>query len=294
MAVSPAYTIHRYRDDIFKVVAFKGNRDPDSMYVRDPDEVQHNEVKLDSNFSRARNMVLQYALCNPWEYFFTGTLDPDKWQRDDLDTFMRDFQQKIRDWRKEYGFKLDVLLVPEHHKDGMWHVHGLINNLPEYFTSGFYWLPLPSLGMTPYPLKICNGIYRTWPDFQDRYGYCSLAPVRDPVATAFYIMKYISKDLSRRGGDLGKHLYFHSRPLKKAEKASDIYLYHPQLEEVCVNDYDFCKTGMVEDAHWSFPYIWDGADFPVAALDPKPLKDPLAGFDPATIDPTYEQLKIEM
>ena len=295
MAISPLYTIHQYREDMFKVVAFKGVRDPDVMYVRDREEQQHNDTKLDSNLSRARSMVLQYALCNPWEYFFTGTLDPEKWKRDDLEAFMTDFSQKIRDWRKSYGFKLDVLLVPERHEDGKWHVHGLINNLPYWETGGFYWLPLPKeWHMTPYPYKLCNGEYRTWMDFQDRYGYCSLAPVRDPIATAYYITKYISKDLGRRGQDLGKHLYFHSRPLQKAAKASDVYLYHPQLDECCYNDYDFCKTGMVKDAHWSFPYIWEGADFPEEALDPKPLQDPFAGFDPRTIDPTYEQLRIPL
>ena len=64
MAVSPAYTIHQYRDDMFKVVAFKGNRDPDVMYVRDREEQQHNDAKLDSNFSRARSMVgLSQILC---------------------------------------------------------------------------------------------------------------------------------------------------------------------------------------------------------------------------------------
>lgn len=261
MAISPAYSIHRYRDDIYKVVAFKGNRDPASMYVRDREDQQHNDVKLDSNFSRARSMVLQYALCNPWQYFFTGTLDPDRWQRDDLDAFMIDFSQKIRDWRKDYGFKLDVLLIPEHHKDGKWHVHGLINNLPYWCTSAFYWLPLPKeWHMTPYPWKLCAGNFRSWMDFQDRYGYCSLAPIKDPVATAYYVTKYISKDLSRRGGDLGKHLYFHSRPLKKAVKASDVYFYNPQLDECCTEDHDFCKTGMVKDAPWYFPYIWDGSE----------------------------------
>jgi len=293
MGVSPVYSIHRYRDDIYKIVAFKGNRDPDSMYVRDREDQQHNENKLDSNFSRARSMVLQYALCNRWEYFFTGTLDQNKWRRDDLDSFMRDFSQKIRDWRKEYGFKLDVLLVPEHHEDGMWHVHGLISNLPDYYLSGFYWLPLPGLHMTPYPLKLCNGIYKTWPDFQDRYGYCSLAPIRDPIATAYYITKYISKDLSRRSGDLGKHLYFHSRPLKKAEKASDVYLYNPALDEFCTQDYDFCKTGMVEEADWSFPYVWDGVDVPEESLDPASVKPLQTGFS-QSVEEYYEQMKIPM
>ena len=295
MSVSPIHTIHCYREDLYKVVTFKGRRDSDAVFLREKEDTQHYEVKLDSNFSRARAMVLQYALCNPWQYFFTGTLDPEKWQRSDLDSFMTDFSQKIRDWRKEYGFKLDVLLVPEHHEDGAWHVHGLINNLPDYYTSAFYWFPLPKeWHMTPYPFKLCGGAYRSWTDFQDRYGYCSLAPVRDPIATAFYITKYISKDLSQREGDLGKHLYFHSRPLKKAEKASDVYLWHQPLEDFCVNDYDFCKTGMVKNANWSFPLIWDGSEFPEELLTPQPLPDPLQNFDPRTIDPTYEQLRIPL
>lgn len=75
MALSPLYTIHQYGEDVYKIVAFKGNRDPDAVYLRDREEEQHNDFKLDNNFSRARSMVLQYALCNPWDYFFTGTLD---------------------------------------------------------------------------------------------------------------------------------------------------------------------------------------------------------------------------
>ena len=98
--------------------------------------------------------------------------------------------------------------------------------------------------------------------------------------------------MARRSYDVGKHLYFHSRPLKKAEHASDVYLYHPQLDAYCTHDYDFCKTGMVQDADWAFPYLWDGADFPEQPLHPVPLV-PSDAFDPATIDPFYEQMKLE-
>lgn len=270
---------------MFKVVAFKGVRDPDVMYVRDREEQQHNEVKLDSNFSRARSMVLQYALCNPWEYFFTGTLDKQKLDRYDLDTYASRLMQFIRDKRKKYDAKFQVLLVPEHHKDGAWHIHGLVHGLPEPVLCPF---------SPPAPRHLIKGGFLNWPDYQEKFGFCSLAPIRDPIATAYYITKYISKDIARRSQDLGKHLYFHSRPLQKAEKASDVYLYNPQLDECCYNDYDFCKTGMVQGAHWSFPYIWEGSDFPLEVLDPKPLRDPLAGFDPRTIDPIYEQMKLEM
>ena len=285
MGISPAYTIHRYRDDIYKVVAFKGNRDPDVMYVRDPDEQQHNEVKLDSNFSRARNMVLQYALCNPWDWFFTGTLDERRFNRYDLDKFQLQLSQFIRDKRKVYGSQIQFLLIPEQHQNGAWHIHGMLSGLPETAIRKF---------RPPEPDKLIKGGFMNWPDYQEKFGFCSLGAIRDPIATAYYVVKYISKDLSQRGKDLGKHLYFHSRPLKKAEKASDVYLYHPQLDSFCINEYDFCKTGMVESAHWSFPYIWEGADYPLDALEPKPLPNPLKNFDPSLIDPTYEQLKIDL
>lgn len=282
MSISPFYSIHQYGEGIFKVVAFKGNRDPDFVYLRDREDDQHYESKLDSNFSRARSLVLQYALCNPWDYFFTGTLDKAKMDRYDLDTFASRLMQFIRDKRKKYQAKFQVLLIPEHHDDGAWHMHGLVYGLPEEFLSPF---------APPAPLKLIEGGFLNWPDYMNKFGFCSLAPIRDRVATAYYVSKYVSKDLSRRSADLGKHLYFHSRPLKKAEKMSDIYLYHRPLEECCTQEYDFCKVGMVQDQPWYFPYLWEGADFPVEDLNPQPLQIE-SEFHPSDIDPFYEQTRI--
>ena len=295
-SVPPVHVIHRYRDDIYKIVTFKGVRSDDSVYLREQTEVQHNDSKLDSNFSRARTMVLQYALCNPWQYFFTGTLNPERWDRNSLDSFMTALSQKIRDWRKTYGFKLDVLLVPEHHKDGTWHVHGLVNNLPAWEVGNFYRLNLSAVGLGwVFPARLCDGNFLNWYDFCFEFGYCSLAPIRDPVATAFYMSKYVSKDLSQRSDELGKHLYFHSRPLKKAEKASEVYFYNQQLEKLCINDYDFCKTGMVKGENWLFPYEWDGAE-PVNQ-EPLFLPEPLfseSDFHPFEVDSDFEQLSLNI
>lgn len=73
VSASPVHSIHEYGHGIYKVVTFKGVRDPDNVYFRNGEDAQHYDNKLDNSFSRARNMVLQYALCNPWDYFFTGT-----------------------------------------------------------------------------------------------------------------------------------------------------------------------------------------------------------------------------
>jgi hypothetical protein len=271
---------------MFKVVAFKRKRG-DSVSLGYDREEARNEEKLDNNFSRARSMVLQYALCNPWQYFFTGTIDPARFDRLDIDSYMSRLSQFVRDRRKAYGVKFDVLIVPEKHKDGHYHCHGLINGLPASAVRPF---------RPPEPYKLIEGGFLNWEDYQEKFGFCSLAVIRDPVATAYYVSKYIGKDLNQRSSELGKHLYFHSRPLKKAEPVSDIYAYNKQLEDYCINDYDFCKVGMVEGAPWYFPYQWEGVEeipfddlFPVEVLP----SDPLADFDSSSIEPDYEQLNVK-
>lgn len=275
MSISPLYTIHQYREDVFKVVAFKRRLDPDALFLHDREDDNHNDTKLDNNFSRARSMVLQYALCNPWSHFFTGTLDPARWDRYNLDGFMGALSQWIRDKRKAYGVKFQMLLVPEFHQDGAVHVHGLEEGLPLHALCEF---------QPPAPRKLIEGGFLNWPDYQAKFGFCSMAPIRDPIATAFYISKYVSKDLSRRAGDLGKHLYFHSRPLRKAVKASEIYLPNPGLDALCTHEYDFCKTGMVFGEDWTFPVSWDGVDLPEAF--PELMEEPQV--DAAELEPPFE------
>ena len=107
---------------------------------------------------------------------------------------MLDFSQKIRDWRKEYNSQIQVLLIPEHHKDGSWHIHGMLRGIPSWHLYRFWWLPLRFLELETspgnilkslFPWKLCErSEWRYWDDFNDRYGYCSLAPIKDPVATA--------------------------------------------------------------------------------------------------------------
>lgn len=284
MGVSPLYSIHQYSEEIYKVVAFKGVRDPENPRVRDKENEQHYDAKLNEAFCRAKSLVLQYALCNPWDWFFTGTLDETKFNRYDLDEYQQKLSQFIRDKRKAYGTQVQYLLIPEHHKDGAWHIHGLLSGLPDGALRRF---------RRPEPWKLVDSDYMNWPDYQQKFGFCSLGPVKHPVGTAFYITKYVSKDLSLRGKDVGKHLYFHSRPLKKAEHASNVYFYNPGLDAVCVHDHDFCKTGMVQDASWMFPYQWDGVEAvnEIPLEPPKPLElEP--GFRPSEIDPFYEQVRL--
>ena len=90
-----------------------------------------NTEKLEENIIRARSKIFELAICNDWEFFVTLTLDKGKYNRFDLKRYRVDLAQFIRDYKKKYKIDIKYLLIPEMHKDGAWHMHGLIMGLPK-------------------------------------------------------------------------------------------------------------------------------------------------------------------
>lgn len=86
----PLYTIRRFNEQIYKIVHFKRSCGFATLVFADSDnkDVAGSE-KFDASLSRARRMVFEKALCNEWDYFFTGTLDGSKHDRFDLQDFHR-------------------------------------------------------------------------------------------------------------------------------------------------------------------------------------------------------------
>lgn len=283
--MTPIYSIKGYTEQIYKVTEFKGSRDPDHVRLVAPSEDwEVNETKLSQSISRARSMVLQYALCNQWQYFITLTLDGRKWQRNDLGAYKKAFMQWLRDLRKSYRTDIQALLVPERHKDGCWHMHGFVKGLPKDAVRVF------PVGV---PHFLIEHGYLNWPDYQKKFGFCSLAPIKDPTAAAFYVTKYISKDFAGECEDYRRHLYMVTRGCRHADKISDIYLHNSELSGICTEEYQFCKTGWAFDKSWSWPLTFDGADlYGELPLYPERMTDPLKDFDAQTLEPTYEQLRL--
>lgn len=89
-----------------------------------------NDEKLSNNICRARNKILEYVLCNDFVFFVTLTLDPEKYDREDLKKFSHDFSIFIRDYNKRKNADIKYLFIPERHEDGCWHMHGFIMGLP--------------------------------------------------------------------------------------------------------------------------------------------------------------------
>lgn len=238
--VGPFFNVYKYNNNLYKVVHFPRPRPLLALGEVDRSR-KGRDRKLDAAVSRARKNVLELALCNPWDWFCTFTLDKEKYNRYDLEKFHKDFTQWIRDQRKKTGSPIRFLLVPELHKDGAWHMHGLMYGVPGLVSFG----DLRAQHGWKLPDKLVNANFFCWMDFHAKFGFCSLGAVRDPVRVSHYLAKYVSKSLDDSGVDVGKHLYYCSRGLDRSVLHSQCFESSAELGALCTQKYEFCSTGFV-------------------------------------------------
>ena len=175
--------------------------------------------RFDSSISRTRSLIFEIALCNNFEYFCTFTQDMQKVNdRFDLSTFRARLSQFVRNQNRYRSAenKIEYLLIPEQHKDGAWHMHGLIR------------------GLTDDDLKINEHGYLDWYKYRDRFGFFSCSRIKSHEACSRYITKYVSKSLFSTNVESGGHMFFASKGLRRKE---------------CVADYDY-EHGMYDE--WDF------------------------------------------
>lgn len=174
-----------------------------------------NSEKLCQSISRAKRKIFELSLCNPWELFCTLTLNSDKYERTELNSFREDFAQWIRNLNKKYNCKIKYLLIPELHKDNVsWHMHGLLHNLPSTLYNRFQIGDKIGKQITD---KVLRGetVYN-WEGYLNKFGFCALEPLKNHEAASKYITKYITKDLLKSVTELNSHMYFSSQNLKTA------------------------------------------------------------------------------
>lgn len=184
--------------------------------------------KLDNNISRAKSKIFEYAYCNDWDYFITLTIDPEKLDRYDLQTYIKKLGQFISNYKKNHGSKIWYLLVPEKHKDGAYHLHGLVS------------------GILPKHLERNRFGYLDFPLYRERFGFISMSPVRDHEAVSKYITKYVTKEFL--DSEKGANSYYCSKGLKRSEVLYRV----PDVDHTVFTwDYEhpegFCRSMMVDD-----------------------------------------------
>lgn len=135
------------------------------------------------SYNRTKNKIYNYARDNVWEWFLTFTFDPkkvDSFNYDEVVKCMHDFL-----WYMVRTSKTDTkyLIVPEKHKSGRYHLHGVFSNMDmslwKFQYSGHTTkggLPIYNIGGFP-------------------YGFTTATQVQSTTRVSHYISKYITKDM---------------------------------------------------------------------------------------------------
>lgn len=197
----------------------------------------YNDEKLAESICRTRSKIFELAYCNPWQWFFTGTLDPKRYDRSDLEKYHKSLTQWLRDYNKKHGTEIKFLLIPELHSDGQsWHMHGFFYGLPEEHLTRFKLGDRMGKALAE---KVKNGdeVYN-WQPYMKKFGFCDLEPIRNAEAVSKYITKYISKNLATSVTELNAHMYYHSRGLSFAETIKKGSMpFAPDIEPTYANEY---------------------------------------------------------
>ena len=176
--------------------------------------------RFESSVVRSRSRIAELGFNNPWKYFFTFTLSPEKmteWglSRHDLNGVKVKLAKAFNNYRNRRAKDFRYLCIPEPHKDGAVHFHGFLMGVPES------------------DLTINQNGYLDFPYFAERFGWVSIDPLKNREKAAAYITKYVSKsmfsgydggkdnndkDKNDKNGasiDFHKHLYFCSKGLTR-------------------------------------------------------------------------------
>ncbi len=167
------------------------------------DEAQQ-ERTLKQSYTIKRR-IRGYALANDFKWFVTLTIDPKKNDSYDYNHSKKLLLKWCRFMRDTYK-KFDYLIIPEFHKSGAIHFHGLLGNISANFVEATH----PSNGQLL--LRNERQIYNLddW-----KYGFTDCEKIIDSEKTASYLTKYITKELMTNKEMFRKKRYFNSKGLKK-------------------------------------------------------------------------------
>lgn len=221
------YFIKKFGDDMYKVIWLKSVRekyvsretleqenerkerewfDREIAEIFPEKEMPESEGKMKESVSRTKRIIYEYAMCNRWEWFVTLTLDPEKVDRKDLKGVYRKFHDMMvtinasvtgEDWGRQK--KVEYVIIPEFHKDGSVHFHGLMR------------------GFHKTDIRTNEHGKLEWRHWRDNFGFCNLQKIKDANAVSAYITKYCTKDLRATIKEKGAHMFYASHGLKKAE-----------------------------------------------------------------------------
>lgn len=170
---------------------------------------EHYEHVSEVSLKRTKKKVYDYAKCNEWDWFVTFTFAAEKVNRYDYE----ECAKKLSKWLnnlKQVNRNMQYVVVPERHKDGAWHFHGVFAGLEESEVkwTGRNVVKRVKSGNRSRFVKTKEKIYKIG---RYRLGWMTATRVRKRERVTSYITKYLTKDML--AGLYGKKRYWASRGL---------------------------------------------------------------------------------
>lgn len=143
------------------------------------------------SLARAKRTIIDYADNNDFNYFVTITFDQKKIDRTDGELLYNRMKRAFRYYREYYCPTLKFLLVPEMHKDGNFHFHGLVKI--DDVAEG---VPIDDLTRHYDRRKHCY--YWRSQYFFEHFGAVRFDKIfSNSIACSRYISKYITKETEK-------------------------------------------------------------------------------------------------
>lgn len=152
------------------------------------------ELEKQRNLWKIRTKIKDYVLCNDFDYFWTLTFDSERYNYDLAFEKMGKWLRKMRDKNGKFNY----IMIPELHKDGAIHFHGLTGGLEASIRDS---------GVKHRGVKVYN--CDDW-----KHGFTTLTKIRSKEKTASYVTKYITKEMQNSIVEKGKKKYWLSRGLR--------------------------------------------------------------------------------
>lgn len=190
------FFLYNYNGNDFRIVKVKSCRNSGFEEIKKDNtfiDVNSEEVKRCS-LSRTKRNLRELALCNDFEYFCTFTINSNMGDRYNLDICqnkLKKILKKIKRVKKDFSY----VIITEKHKDGAFHFHGLVKNIPDLYKNKYGYLSS----------KI----------FDTELGFNSFSIIKDYTKCCNYITKYITKDCIKNSHN---QIYISSRGLKKSSR----------------------------------------------------------------------------
>lgn len=184
---------------------------------------------IQNSVKRTKDAIFDYSNATCWKWFCTFTFSQKCVERDNFCAVSKKMTSWLRNMRQRYCPDMKYVLVPERHRDGSWHFHGLFadcdgfNFVPALNNKEFYRGKLNKQYLKPLKRK-GQQVYNL---SNFKLGFTDCTEVKDTKKVANYILKYITKELCV--DTPGRKRYWCSQNLKKPS------------EETFVTDIEFCS-----------------------------------------------------